>query len=330
MYLSAPSHRMVTITASCPLAASSSATCKAAAVAAAAETPTSTPRLRPMILRHVVGALGRHLDIPVGEVGVVDLRHDRCRHVLQPFQSIERRVRLHGDALDLRVQLLQSARRSHKGSGGAQGRDKVRHLTLGLLPDFVAGCAVVRAPVFVVRILVGVVVPVRFRRNHLPRLANRAVGSIRRVGPYNLRAISLEISLSRLGDVRRHTQRHGKAHRRAQHRIRNACIAAGCIEKSAATAEQSAALRVGHDRRRCAIFYRSSRIRPLRLAQDLNSRQMGSQSLKPHQRSVADTFEDAGSERFDSGDHVASVSFRVASPPLRLMDNSECATVNQV
>src|ERR1700679_1673161 len=43
MYLSAPSHRMVTITASRPCAASSSASCTAAAVAAAAETPTSTP-----------------------------------------------------------------------------------------------------------------------------------------------------------------------------------------------------------------------------------------------------------------------------------------------
>ena len=43
MYLSAPSHRMVTITASRPFAASSSASCNAAAVAAAAETPTSTP-----------------------------------------------------------------------------------------------------------------------------------------------------------------------------------------------------------------------------------------------------------------------------------------------
>src|SRR5271170_922016 len=47
MYLSAPSHRMVTITASRPFAASSSASCNAAAVAAAAETPTSTPWWRP-------------------------------------------------------------------------------------------------------------------------------------------------------------------------------------------------------------------------------------------------------------------------------------------
>jgi hypothetical protein len=45
---------------------------------------------------------------------------------------------------------------------------------------------------------------------------------------------------------------------------------------------------------------------------------MGSQALKPHQGRVADTFEDAGSERFDSGDHVASIFvwYRFATAPI--------------
>jgi hypothetical protein len=42
---------------------------------------------------------------------------------------------------------------------------------------------------------------------------------------------------------------------------------------------------------------------------------------------VSDTFEDVGSERFDSGDHVASVLVGIASQPHRLKDVSECATV---
>src|ERR1700730_10159481 len=54
---------------------------------------------------------------------------------------------------------------------------------------------------------------------------------------------------------------------------------------------------------------------------------MSSQGLQAHQRRVSDTFEDIGSERFDSGDHVSSVFVGIASRPLRLKDVSECATV---
>ena len=74
------------------------------------------------ILRHGVGALGGHLDVLVGEVGVVDLRDDGGGHVLEAFEAVEGRVGLHGDALDLGVELLQAARGSHEGAGGAESR----------------------------------------------------------------------------------------------------------------------------------------------------------------------------------------------------------------
>src|ERR1700736_4793009 len=45
-------------------------------------------------LSHRVSSLSRHLDVEVGEVRVVDLRHNRRRHVLQAFESVEGRIRL--------------------------------------------------------------------------------------------------------------------------------------------------------------------------------------------------------------------------------------------
>ncbi len=212
------------------------------------------------ILRHGVRPLRRHLDILIGQIWVVDLRHDCRCHVLQSLKAVEGRVRLHGDALNLRVQLFQSASGPHKSSGGPQGRDKVRHLSFGLLPDFVAGCPVVRAPVFVVRVLICVEIPIRLCRDHLPRLANGPVGPIRRVGPDNLRAIRFEVALSLLGDVRRHAQCHRKSHRRAQHGIGDSRIAACRIEKALRFAEEPAALRVSHNGRRRTVLYGSSGI----------------------------------------------------------------------
>jgi len=45
----------------------------------------------------------------VSEVGIVDGRHNRRGHVLEPLESVERRVRLHGDALESLVEFLQPA-----------------------------------------------------------------------------------------------------------------------------------------------------------------------------------------------------------------------------
>ena len=72
-------------------------------------------------------------------------------------------------------------------------------------------------------------------------------------------------------------------------------------------AKQTSALRIRHDSGGGTIFDRATGVRPFGLAQDLNSRQMGGQPFQPHQRRVADAFEDACSDRFDSGNHAASI-----------------------
>src|SRR6185312_2615542 len=102
------------------------------------------------ILDHAVGHLGGHVDVGVGEGGVVDARHDGGGHVLEAFEAVEGRVGLHGDAADVGVELAQAAGGSHEGAAGAEAGDEVGDLAFGLLPDLWGSGAIVGAPVFVV------------------------------------------------------------------------------------------------------------------------------------------------------------------------------------
>ena len=183
MYLSAASQRMVTMTASRPLACLFLGDLQRCGGRGCGGDADEQAVIAAQILRHGVGALGRHLDVLVGELGVVDLRDDGRGHVLQAFEAVEGRVGLHGDALDLRVQLLQAAGGAHEGAGGAEAGDEVRDLAFGLLPDLVGGGAVVGAPVFVVGVLVGVEVAVGLGGDQLARFADGAVGAVGGVGP---------------------------------------------------------------------------------------------------------------------------------------------------
>src|ERR1700754_1622623 len=94
-----------------------------------------------------VGDLGVHVDVGVGESGIVDLRHDGGGHVLEPLEAVEGGVGLHGDAADGGVELAQAAGGAHEGSGGSEAGDEVGDLAVGLVPDLVGGGAVVGAPV---------------------------------------------------------------------------------------------------------------------------------------------------------------------------------------
>ena len=132
------------------------------------------------------------------------------------------------------VELLQAARGAHEGAGGAEAGDEVRDLAFGLLPDFVAGGAVVGAPVFVVGVLVGVVVAVGLGGDQLAGLADGAVGAVGGVGPDDLGAVGCEVALALVRDVGRHAEGDGEAHGRAEHGVGDAGVAAGGVEKAAA------------------------------------------------------------------------------------------------
>ncbi len=154
-------------------------------------------------LGHEVGALGGHVDVAVGEGGVVDGRDDGGGHVLEAFEAVEGRVGLHGDALDARVELVQAAGGAHEGAAGAEAGDEVGDAAFGLLPDFVGGAVVVGEPVVVVAVLVGVEVffgfgwrrvrgPCGWRRRSRRRGRSRRCLRRRRRGCFCARGETLE------------------------------------------------------------------------------------------------------------------------------------------
>ena len=73
------------------------------------------------------------------------------------FVCLEHRtVRVGADHADLRVLLFQVAAGSANRSAGANARDKVSDSSFGLLPDLVGCAVIVREPVGLVRVLIGV------------------------------------------------------------------------------------------------------------------------------------------------------------------------------
>ncbi len=96
---------------------------------------------------------------------------------------------------------LQAARGSHEGAAGAEAGDEVGDLAFGLLPDFVAGGAVVGAPVLVVAVLVGVEVAVGLGSDEFAGLADGAVGAVGGVGPDDLGAVGFEVCACAPGET---------------------------------------------------------------------------------------------------------------------------------
>ena len=79
--------------------------------------------------------------IPV--ILLIDRRHDRLLHVLQPLDVVPLR-RLRADDPDRRLHRLQEPRQAHQRPGGPERTDQVVDLAAGLLPDFQRRILVVR------------------------------------------------------------------------------------------------------------------------------------------------------------------------------------------
>ncbi len=105
-------------------------------------------------------------------------------------------------------------------------------LAFGLVPDLVGGGAVVRAPVFVVGVLVGVEVAVGFGGGQLAGFADGAVGAVGGVGPDDLGSVGGEKALALGRDVGGHAEGDGEAQRRAEHGVGDAGVAAGGVEQA--------------------------------------------------------------------------------------------------
>src|SRR5882672_2721107 len=96
----------------------------------------------------------------VRERSVVDARHDRRAQVLRALDAMKWRVRLQRDAADMRIQFFQSPRGPDKSSRRTHHRDEVSNAAFGLSPDFVGSGLIMRTPIRVVGILVGIKVKI--------------------------------------------------------------------------------------------------------------------------------------------------------------------------
>ena len=74
----------------------------------------------------------------------------------------------------------------------------------GLLPDFIGGAVIVRAPVGIIGILVGVEVFVWIFRRKFAHFANRAIRPLARIGVNNFRTIRVQNTLALQRNVFRH------------------------------------------------------------------------------------------------------------------------------
>jgi hypothetical protein len=128
--------------------------------------------------------------------------------------------------------------------------------------------------------------------------ADRAVGTVRRIGIKNVGAVALQDLLALAGNVLRHAEGHGESFGGAQHRIRDARVAAGGVEENLAGAQLTAATGFGHDVGRGAIFDRSAGVVPFSLTQKCYARQVVGDSIQTQQWSVANALDQAVAERF--------------------------------
>ena len=220
--------------------------------------------------------------------------------MLQAFEAVERPVRLHRDQLHRGLLLLQPPAGAHERAARAEAGDEVRDAPAGLGQDLDGGRVVVRPPVGLVAVLVGVEVALGLEREQPPRLADGAVRSFERVGPDDVGAVDVEQPLALARDVRRHAQLDRVAQGGAQHRQRDAGVAGRGVEQRLAGHQRAGAQALADHRGGGAILHRPARIARLELGVDLDPR-VGLDAAEPGQRRVADQRPHGALERSSGG-----------------------------
>ena len=212
--------------------------------------------------------------------------------MLQALDAVEGRIGLGGDDAHPPVHPLQVTARAHQRARGAQGGDEVGDAALGVAPDFRAGGGFVRLGVGRVVVLIRLEVAVGIGLEDFARLEDGAVGALQRIGEDELGAKGAADALALVGDVARHDQPHAVAQRRADHRQRDAGVAAGGVEDDLVRRQQAALDAVAHHHQRWPILDRAAGIEALQLGlQHDVFRQVRGDALQPGQRSVADEIE---------------------------------------
>src|SRR4051794_36221960 len=111
--------------------------------------------------------------------------------MLRALDSMERRVWLQRNASDIRIQLPKPPCRANKRSSGSHDRDQVCDASRSLLPDFVRCRRVVRAPVRIIGILVGVKILLGIFLREFMGDTSGAVRSLSRIGKDDICAVRL-------------------------------------------------------------------------------------------------------------------------------------------
>ncbi len=101
----------------------------------------------------------------------------------------------------------------------------MRQLAAGLLDELRGGGVVVRPPVRVVAVLIGIEIPVGIRGMDATRFADRAVGAFERARENQLGPERAQNQLAFRARVFGQAERHLVAARRADHRVRDAGVA---------------------------------------------------------------------------------------------------------
>src|SRR5882757_3681803 len=102
--------------------------------------------------------------------------------MLCSFDTVKGRIRLQRDATNVRIEFFQPACCADESSGRPHDRNKVRDTALGLLPDFISGGLVMRAPVSIIGILIGVKIKIRMFLRKLVSDLGGAVGTFPGIG----------------------------------------------------------------------------------------------------------------------------------------------------
>src|SRR5215210_4327482 len=226
-------------------------------------------------LDHLVGVLGPHRPILVGDGRVVDGRHDGALHVLHAFEAVEGRVGFEGDNFYPRAVLLETRRRADESAARAKSRDEVRHLAIRLLPDLRRRRLIVRARVGRIGVLVRIEVALRVLGVEPPRLADGPVRAVAGVGQHEVDAVSLEDLLSRLAGVLRHAELYPIAERGPDPGVRYPSVPARRIQDSLLGRQSARLLPIPDHPQRGSVLYRSTGVVPLRFAEDVYAGNLG-------------------------------------------------------
>src|SRR5580765_4309122 len=204
---------------------------------------------------------------------------------------MKRRRRLKRNQLDGRIEFPQTARCSHKRAARSQPRDKMRQRARGLLDDLRSGRIVVRAPVAVVVVLIGIEVLVGILRKQTPRLPNGAVGTLERARHDQIRAKGPKDELAFVAGILRHAQLDLVPLCRPDHRVRDPGVAGRRIENRLAMPELARGLTLRDHSRRRAILDGPPGVLPLSLGVNLDAGTLLLDLTEPNEWSAANEVE---------------------------------------